>query len=148
VRHDDLADVYCSVARSWSVVGERWTMMILRECFRGESQYEHLQRKLGLARNVLSDRLHKLTEEGILERRQYQTRPDRFEYRLTQKGEDLYPVMLALIQWGDRYKNTTPPLRLVHRQCGHDPLPANNCAHCGESFSRRDLTAEFAPDAW
>ena len=148
VRHQELGEVYCSVARTWSVIGERWTMMILRECFRGERQFEHFQRKLGLGRNVLTDRLQKLTAEGILERRQYQTRPDRYEYRLTQKGEDLYPVMLALIQWGDRYKNPTPPVRMVHKACGHEPLPTSTCAHCGEPFGRRDLTAEFQPDAW
>jgi DNA-binding HxlR family transcriptional regulator len=148
VRHDELADVYCSVARTWSAIGERWTMMILRECFRGERQFEHFKRKLGLGRNVLSDRLQKLTDEGILERRQYQTRPDRFDYHLTQKGEDLYPILLGLMYWGDQYKNESPPVLLTHQSCGHDPLPASNCAHCGEPFTRRDITAKFAPGAW
>lgn len=148
MRHDELADVYCSVARTWSVIGERWTMMILRECFRGHRRFEHFQQKFGLARNVLADRLQKLTDDGILERRRYQTRPERYEYHLTQKGEDLYPVMLGLMQWGDRYKNTTPPVRLVHRACGHDPLATMKCAHCGEQFTRRDLMAEFEPNAW
>jgi DNA-binding HxlR family transcriptional regulator len=148
VRHEDLADVNCSVARAWSVVGERWTMMILRECFRGHRRFEHFQQKFGLARNVLSERLQKLTDEGILERRPYQTRPERHEYHLTQKGEDLYPVMLELMRWGDRYKSTTPPVRLVHVACGHEPLATRGCAHCGEQFTRADLRAEFEPDAW
>lgn len=122
--------------------------MILRECFRGERRFEHFLEKLKLGRNVLSDRLQKLTEEGILERHLYQSRPDRYEYRLTSRGEDLYPVMLALMQWGDKHKNATPPVRLIHSSCGHDPIASLTCAHCGESFARRDLRADFEPDAW
>lgn len=148
MRHEELGDVYCSVARTWSVVGERWTMLILRECFRGERRFEHFQKKLTLGRNVLADRLQRLTDEGILERHLYQSRPDRHEYRLTSKGEDLYPVLLGLMAWGDKYKNDTPPLRLVHKACGQDPTGELKCAHCGQAFTRRDLRAEFAPGAW
>lgn len=148
VRHDDLSEVYCSVARTWAVVGERWTMMILRECYRGETRYEQFRSKLGVSRNVLTDRLGCLTAEGVLERVLYQDRPPRFEYVLTERGEDLYPVLLALVQWGDVYKNERPPVRFVHKVCGHDPLPIGNCNHCGESFGRRDLSAVLEPDAW
>ena len=97
VKHDELGDVYCSVARTWSVIGERWTMMILRECFRGERRYDHFRDKLGLGSNVLNDRLRLLTAERILERVPYQDNPPRHEYRLTRKGADLYPVLVALM---------------------------------------------------
>lgn len=148
MRHQDLADVYCSAARTWAVIGDRWTMMILRECFRGKTRFSDLHDKLGLGRNVLTERLDRLVDEGVLERRQYQSRPARFDYRLTERGEGLYPVLLAMIQWGDAYKNDVPPVRLTHKACGHDPLPLNTCAHCGQEFDRGDLRAHFAPNAW
>ena len=148
MRHDDLRDVYCSVARTWSVIGERWTMMILRECFRGERRYAHFLAKLDLGSNVLNDRLRLLTEEGVLEQVQYQDNPVRYEYRLTKKGQDLYPVLLAVMSWGDTYKNDTPPVRLVHRPCGHEAHPRMTCSHCAEPLSWREMGAEFEPDAW
>jgi DNA-binding HxlR family transcriptional regulator len=148
VRHDELGDVYCSVARTWSVIGERWTMMILRECFRGERRYEHFRTKLGLGANVLNDRLRVLTAEGVLERVPYQDRPVRHEYRLTTKGADLYPVLVALMNWGDTYENDVPPVRLVHRGCGQRAEPRTTCAHCGEQITWREMTAEVAPTAW
>lgn len=148
VKHDELQDVYCSVARTWSVIGERWTMLVLRECFRGERRYDHFRSKLGLGSNVLNDRLRVLVTEGVLDRVRYQEGPDRYEYRLTPKGADLYPVLLALMAWGDKYENEVPPVRLVHRGCGHAAEPRMSCAHCGEPVSWREMTADFEPDAW
>ncbi|NMO88449.1 winged helix-turn-helix transcriptional regulator [Actinomycetospora sp. TBRC 11914] len=148
MRHDELGDVYCSVARTWSVIGERWTMMILRECFRGERRYDHFRTKLGLGANVLNDRLRVLTEEGVLERVRYQDSPPRHEYRLTAKGADLYPVLVALMAWGDRHENDVPPVRLVHRGCGHRAEPRMTCAHCGEPVAWREMAAEMEPTAW
>lgn len=148
VRHDELEDVYCSVARTWSVIGERWTMLILRECFRGERRYDHFRSKLGLGSNVLNDRLRVLVAEGVLERVQYSETPPRFEYRLTAKGADLYPVLCALMAWGDRYLSPVPPVRLIHRSCGHAAEPKMTCTHCGDAVAWREMTAEFEPDAW
>lgn len=148
MKHDELRDLYCSVARTWAVIGERWTMMILRECFRGERRYDHFRSKLGLGSNVLNDRLRVLVAEGVLERVQYQDHPPRHEYRLTTKGADLYPVLVSLMAWGDKYTNDTPPVRLVHRRCGHFAAPRMICTHCGEPVSWRDMSAEFEPDAW
>jgi DNA-binding HxlR family transcriptional regulator len=148
MKHDELGDLYCSVARTWSVIGERWTMMILRECFRGERRYDHFRSKLGLGSNVLNDRLRVLVDEGILDRVQYQDKPARHEYRLTKKGADLYPVLLSLIAWGDAYKNDVPPMKLIHRGCGQPAEPRTTCEHCGEPLSWREMTAEFEPDAW
>lgn len=148
MKHDELQNVYCSVARTWSVIGERWTMMILRECFRGETRYDHFRSQLGLGSNVLNDRLRLLAAEGILERVPYQDNPPRHEYRLTTKGADLYPVLVALMSWGDRYEVDVPPVRLVHRGCGHAAEPRMTCAHCAAPLSWRDMTAEIEPDAW
>ncbi|MFD7073585.1 winged helix-turn-helix transcriptional regulator [Nocardioides sp. NPDC059952] len=148
MKHDDLQELYCSVARTWSVIGERWTMMILRECFRGERRYDHFRYKLGLGSNVLNDRLRVLVDEGILDRVQYQEHPPRHEYRISDKGADLYPVLVALMSWGDKYKNDVPPVRLIHRACGHEADPRLTCTHCAEPVSWREMTAEFEPDAW
>ncbi|MHC1562417.1 winged helix-turn-helix transcriptional regulator [Actinomycetospora sp. C-140] len=148
MKHDELGDVYCSVARTWSVIGERWTMMILRECFRGERRYEHFRTKLGLGANVLNDRLRVLTAEGVLERVLYQDTPPRHEYRLTTKGADLYPVLVALMTWGDTYENDVPPVRLVHRDCGHAAAPQLTCGHCAEPVTWREMRAELEPQAW
>ncbi|GAB7003282.1 helix-turn-helix domain-containing protein [Nocardioides sp. AN3] len=148
MKHDELGGLYCSVARTWSVIGERWTMMILRECFRGERRYDHFRQKLGLGSNVLNDRLRVLVDEGILERVKYQDTPTRHEYRLTGKGSELYPVLVALMSWGDKYKNDVPPVRLIHRACGHEADPQLTCAHCAKPVSWREMTANFEPDAW
>jgi DNA-binding HxlR family transcriptional regulator len=123
-------------------------MLILREAFRGTRRFNTFQANLGLGRNLLSDRLQLLVEEGILDRVQYQEGPDRFEYRLTSKGEDLYPVLVALMSWGDRYKVDQPPVRIIHDACGHDAEPEMVCGHCHEPFGRRDVHAEYGPGAW
>ena len=96
-------DQNCSIARSLEVLGDRWTILVMRDAFMRVRRFEDFQRNLGVARNVLTDRLGRLVEEGILQRVPYQDRPARFEYRLTEKGIDLWPVMMALLQWGDRH---------------------------------------------
>lgn len=147
VRHSALHDQPCSIARTVAVLGERWTLVILRQAFQDQRRFEDMQRGLGIARNILADRLHRLVEEGILERRPYQERPPRCEYRLTQKGRDLYPVLLALMQWGDRYTagDAGPPVVLVHEPCGHETHPELVCSHCGEPIDPRDMRAQAGP---
>lgn len=110
----------CSAARALEVVGERWTLLIVRDAMHGMRRFEEFQRSLGVARNVLSDRLGKLVDAGVLDRVEYQERPVRLEYQLTDKGRDLRPVILALTQWGDRYvPHPDGPPRLVrHVGCG------------------------------
>src|SRR5436305_452874 len=93
----------CSIAKTLDVVGERWSFLILREAFLGVRRFDQMQADLGIARNILSDRLGKLVEGGILERRKYQDRPARFEYRLTEKGIDLYPIVVTIMTWGDKH---------------------------------------------
>ena len=148
MKHDALSEVYCSVARTWSVIGQRWTILILRQAFRGTTRFDDFQRSLGLGRNLLADRLRLLVEEGIFTREAYQVRPERHEYRLTQKGVDLYPVLLSLMRWGDRYKVDKPPVRLIHKSCGRPADPQLTCSHCAQPITYYDARAEYEPDAW
>jgi DNA-binding HxlR family transcriptional regulator len=147
MRHSALHDQPCSIARTVAVLGERWTLVILRQAFQGQRRFEDMQRGLGIARNILADRLGRLVDEGILERRPYQERPLRHEYRLTAKGRDLYPVLVSLMQWGDRYNagEAGPPVLLVHEACGHETHPALVCSHCGEPIDPRAMRAKAGP---
>ena len=146
MRHTEIDGLECSVARSWQVLGERWTMLVLRECFNRTRRFEDFQSHLGMARNVLTDRLATLVGEGILEKRQYQERPPRYEYRLTEKGLELYPVLVAIMKWGDRWKSDNkPPVRLIHTLCDHEIDAKFVCAHCEEELRAREVRAEPGP---
>src|SRR5215218_9699954 len=103
VLHNTYAGQTCSIARALEVIGERWTILILRDAFLGIRRFDDFQRSLGIARNVLNARLQRLIDAGVLERRLYQERPLRYEYRLTQRGRDLWPALVSLMQWGDRH---------------------------------------------
>ena len=131
----DLTDV-CTVARSLEVVGDRWTVLVLRDAFYGVRRFDDFQRNLGIARNILTDRLHKLVAQGVLERQQYQDRPARYEYRLTEKGRDLLPVVLAMMRWGDRWTAAAsgPPVTLTHTGCGATTQPHVVCSECGDEL--------------
>jgi DNA-binding HxlR family transcriptional regulator len=148
MRFPEVAGHNCSIARTLSVLGERWTLLVIREAFLGVKRFEQMQADLGIARNTLSDRLNTLVDEGILERRAYQERPVRHEYKLTQKGRDLYPVLVSLMSWGDRYNaKGRPPVVLVHRTCGHRADPHLTCSHCGEEIDPREMYPEAGPGA-
>jgi DNA-binding HxlR family transcriptional regulator len=147
MRHSGLQQQNCSIARTVAVLGERWTLVILREAFNRRRRFDDIQRDLGIARNILADRLQTLVSEGILERCAYQQRPERFEYRLTDKGRDLYPVLIALMQWGDRYTagEAGPPVELIHEPCGEHTHPRLVCDHCGEPIDPRDIRPQPGP---
>ncbi|MBI1818412.1 MAG: helix-turn-helix transcriptional regulator [Deltaproteobacteria bacterium] len=147
MRWRDIGDLTCSVARTLSVVGDRWTLLILRDAFLRTRRFEDFQTHLGMTRHRLADRLSKLVEHGIFERARYQDRPERFEYRLTDKGRDLYPVIVSLVGWGDRWMagKAGAPIELVHRACGHVMTPAFTCPHCRAALSARDVTAQPGP---
>jgi len=113
----------CSVARALEVVGERWTLLIVRDVFLGLRRFEQLQENLGIARNVLTDRLNRLVDEGVLERVRYSERPERYEYHLTAMGRDLNVALAGLRQWGDRYLSETPP-RVLRRKADKKPVVA------------------------
>lgn len=123
----------CSVSRTLEVVGERWTLLIVRDAFQGKRRFEDFQHSLGVARNVLSDRLSKLVDNGVLERVEYSERPVRSEYHLTQRGRDLRPVILAMLQWGDtHFPHPLGPPRLVqHKACGEAVTTQHVCSTCG-----------------
>jgi DNA-binding HxlR family transcriptional regulator len=134
--HRTYSDQDCSVARTLEVVGERWTILILRDAFLGVRRFDDFQRSLGVARNVLQTRLRRLVDEGLLERRVYQERPRRHEYVLTPRGEDLLPVLLALMEWGDRHMTDgAPPRRALHRGCGGTLAQRCTCADCGTEIT-------------
>jgi DNA-binding HxlR family transcriptional regulator len=113
----------CSIARALEVVGERWTLLIVRDVFLGLRRFDEFQESLGIARNVLSDRLNRLVEERILERVRYSERPERFEYRLTRKGQELNLALSGLQQWGDKYLSEKPP-RVLRRKADKKPVIA------------------------
>jgi DNA-binding HxlR family transcriptional regulator len=139
----------CSIARTLEVLGERWTLLVLREAFWRVRRFEDFQRNLGIARNVLTDRLGRLVDEEILRRERYQDRPARFEYRLTDKGLALWPVMMTLMQFGDRYYagDEGPPVVVHHRECGGEVTAHLTCAKCGAELRARDVVAERGPGA-
>jgi len=149
MRWEELDREACSVARTLSVVGDRWTLMILRECFLGVRRFEGFEARLGIARHVLADRLKKLTDAGVLDKIAYQERPRREEYRLTDAGRDLYPVMVTLAQWGDKYMagDAGPPLLRVHKTCGHVTTGVLKCSECDEPLLVRDVEVKAGPGA-
>jgi DNA-binding HxlR family transcriptional regulator len=134
----------CSIARTLDVAGEWWTPLILRDVAYGVRRFGEIQEDLGISANVLSDRLEALLAEGLLERHLYQRRPERHEYRLTEKGADLIPALLALMQWGDRWAwaGSRGPVRVLHEQCGHDVRVELRCAHCERELGTHELRAK------
>jgi DNA-binding HxlR family transcriptional regulator len=141
-------DLNCSVARALEIVGERWTVLVLREAFMGRRRFDAMAEELGVARNVLTARLARLVEEGVLEKARYQERPERFEYRLTDKGLDLWPVLISLLQFGDRYYAPAgPPLVLRHKDCGGAVDTHRTCERCGARLTPRDVRAAAGPGA-
>src|SRR5271168_591257 len=126
MRWDMLDEEACSVARTLSVIGDRWTLLILRDCFLKVRRFEDFQARLGIGRPILADRLQKLVDSFVLTRVAYQQNPTRYEYRLTQKGLDLYPVIMAIVHWGDTHMAGRKGRPLLHRHapCGHhfDPV--------------------------
>lgn len=139
----------CSIARTLEIVGERWTMLVLRDVFLGLRRFDEIQADLGVARNVLTNRLDKLVDSGVLERHPYQERPVRHEYRLTEKGVDLWPVVVSMMQWGDRYApaGAGPPVVLEHRGCGGALTAHRTCERCGKALGPRDVHAYAGPGA-
>jgi len=147
MRWREIGETRCSIARCLSVVGDRWTLLILREAFLGTRRFEEFQTRLGVSRHRLADRLRKLVNNDILDRVPYQERPRRFEYRLTEKGRDLYPVIVSLMRWGDRWMagQEGPSVELVHRSCGRAMTPELACPECGEAVHLQDVQARMSP---
>ena len=133
-----------AVALAVDVLSDRWTFLILREAFFGVRRYGQMQRNLGIARNVLADRLRRLVEDGMLERVRYRTDPDWYEYRLTGRALDLYPAIVALMRWADKHmaaEDDTDALELIHRPCGEPAHPYLACSHCHQPVTAREIEA-------
>ena len=142
----DLSLMDCPIARTLDVIGEKWSLLIVRDAFYGVRRFDDFREDLGIARNVLADRLSKLVAQGVFERRQYEERPPRYEYLLTKKGRDLLPVLLTMMEWAQRWEaEDMSPVTLTHTTCGHDTSAVVTCAHCKDELRWRDLNTDPIP---
>lgn len=133
----------CSIARTLEVIGDRWTMLILRDAFRGVRRFDDFQRDLGVARNLLTDRLSKLVGHGILTKQLYREHPPRYEYRLTPRGVDLSPALVALMRWGDKWlAEGQPPVSLIHDRCGNPLDQAFVCWTCDQTITPLQIRSD------
>ena len=140
--------VDCSIARTMEVVGDRWTLLVVRNALVGMARFEDFQRSLGIAPNVLTDRLARLAEEGIVERRQYCTRPARYKYAVTDKGRQLWPLLAAMVTWGDRYYAPHgAPRRLLHLACGGSVVEQLTCHDCHTVVPPEEISTAPGPGA-
>ena len=144
---NDYPDQDCSAARALEVIGERWTLLIIRDVLAGFRRFDEMQESLGVARNVLASRLERLVDRNILERRPYSEHPPRHEYFLTEKGLDLWPVLVAMIKWGDRHGEWPdgPTMLLAHKGCGGEMDDHRICTRCEARLTVREVEARPGP---
>lgn len=147
MRFDALHDEPCSILRPLALLGDRWTLVVLRQAFAGVRRFEDFQSSLGISRSMLTERLSRLVDAGVLSRQAYRdARRTRHEYRLTDKGLDLYPVLMALRAWGDKYLAPDGPfVEYRHRSCGGTIAVHLQCDECGDAVTARDVVAEPGP---
>jgi len=148
MQHKSFAEMHCSVAQCLEIVGDRWSLLIVRDVFLGVTRFDEIQQRLGISRNILNQRLAHLVEHGILTKIRYTEHPPRFDYRLTPKGRDLWPVITAMRQWGDSHAAPDgPPLQLIHRDCGQIADAHLTCASCGEPIDAGNVKSIPGPGA-
>jgi len=149
MRKASFADMQCSIAQALEIVGEWWTLLIVRDAFLGVRRFDDFVDRLGISRNVLAARLDKLVAAGVLERRPYDSGRGRYDYVLTDKGRALWPVMTTLRQWGDEWivGRGNEPIQLEHRGCGHTTTAHLVCDACGEVLEARSVRAVPGPGA-
>lgn len=147
MRRASFEDMDCSVARSLEVIGEWWTLLIVRDAFFGVTRFEEFQQRLGIARNVLSARLDTLVDHGVLDRRPYDQARGRFDYVLTDKGRALWPVLVTIRQWGDEWVvgEERAPIGLRHQACGAVTRAVLHCDRCGEPLVGDDVRVVAGP---
>jgi DNA-binding HxlR family transcriptional regulator len=146
VERKSFAGMHCSVAQCLEVVGEWWSMLIVRDAFLGVKRFDQFLQRLGISRNVLNQRLTRLVDEGILDKVLYCEHPPRYEYRLTAKGRDLWPVLTAMRQWGDKHAAPDgPPLQVIHKGCGNVSHAVMTCSACGGPLSAREVQVVGGP---
>jgi DNA-binding HxlR family transcriptional regulator len=133
----------CSIARALEVIGDRWTILVLRDCFRGIRRFDEIRRDLDIARPVLADRLKRLVDHGVLQKRLYQERPNRYEYCLTPIGMELSPILVALMRWGDKWlADGDPPVSLLHDRCGHPLDQTFVCWTCDRTITPLEIRSD------
>lgn len=149
MKWNEIGEQPCSVARALSVFGDRWTMLILRNAFMGVRRFDDFQRSLGLTRHVLSERLKRLVEHGILAKVPYVARQERFEYQLTEKGVELYPVMLSMVQWADKWMDMGlgKPVEFIHKSCAKPLNTKMVCVECEQAVHIKDVRMAEALDS-
>ncbi|MFI6559342.1 winged helix-turn-helix transcriptional regulator [Streptomyces sp. NPDC050534] len=137
----------CSIARTMDLLGDAWTPLVLREAFYGIHRFDEFQQELGIARNTLTDRLRRLVDEGLLEKKPYQDEPRRYDYVLTEKGRDFFGVLAAMSRWGDRWLagDEGAPVAFHHGTCGHDTEAEVVCAVCREPLRAEDTSMRMGP---
>jgi DNA-binding HxlR family transcriptional regulator len=147
MRKTSFADMHCSVAQTLEIIGEWWTLLILRDAFLGIRRFDDFVGRLGISRNVLTDRLDTLVDAGVLERRAYDEARGRYDYLLTDKGRALWPVLTAMRQWGDEwiYGEGNEPLLVEHRACGCTATAVMTCSACGEHLDARSVRVTKEP---
>jgi DNA-binding HxlR family transcriptional regulator len=147
MQRTSFADMTCSIARTLDIAGEWWSPLILRDVHLGITRFDDLRRDLGISRKVLAERLERLVEQGVLERRAYSEHPPRHDYLLTEKGRELVAVLLAMVAWGDRWtaEDAGPPILLRHQACGELTHAEIRCARCGEPLRADEVTVEPGP---
>ena len=148
MQRTDFGDMACSIARTLDVMGEPWTPLVIRDVFVGMHRFEQIQKDLGISRKVLTERLNHLVERGVLERRPYDNRP-RYEYHLTDRGTELFDVLMMMVGWGDKWLagSAGPPVLYRHRACGEISRVVPHCAHCGAPMHGEDVDVLPGPGA-
>jgi DNA-binding HxlR family transcriptional regulator len=148
MQHKSFSQMHCSIAQCLEIVGERWSLLIVRDVFLGATRFDDIQQRLGISRNILNQRLAHLVEQGILTKKPYTERPPRFDYKLTPKGRDLWPVITAMRQWGDTHAAPDgPPLQLIHHDCGQISDAHMTCSACGGPVDASNVKAIAGPGA-
>jgi DNA-binding HxlR family transcriptional regulator len=147
MRRTEFSDWPCSIARSIDLLGDWWTPLVLRDAYFGVKRFDGFERSLGIGRNILTQRLNRLVDEGMFERVQYQEHPPRYEYVLTDKGRDFMPVLMAMSAWGDRWLASPdgPPVSFKHKDCGHETHAQVVCSHCHEPIVYGSVRASKGP---
>ncbi len=149
MKRNEVSNMVCSIARSVKEIGDTWKILILRELFLRNRRFEKIQTQTGMSSYSLATRLAELEQDAIIEKRPYQSNPTRYEYFLTEKGIDLWPMMVALNQWGDRWhtEDDKHPLKIVHKNCTPESEPVLVCSECGEPMHARKATTSMSEDS-
>jgi len=147
MRWEEIDSQVCSIARSLAIFGDRWTLLIIRDAFRRVRRFSEFQKSLGITKHRLSDRLNRLVDAGIMSKVLYDEKRSRYEYRLTEKGLDLYPVLMTVVQWGDKWVSDEDgaPVVFKHLECGHVSTPHYACNHCAHDITAKTMKPELGP---